>query len=72
GLYGVRDSTIIVTLPKYVPSDGCLDTSTLEEDGYSYIVKFEGDFEECFIESLRAGPAMKVEIYSHSSTPKVK
>gem|GEM_PF-6019321 len=68
GLHGVRDSIIIVTLPKYVPVDGYIDANTLEEDGYSCVVKFEGDYERCFIESLKRGDAMKVEIIQSSPT----
>ena len=72
GLHGVRDSIIIVTLPKYVPSDGHIDTRTLEKDGYSLVVNFEGDFEGCFIESLRKGDAMKVEIFSGNQSSEQK
>ena len=72
GLHGVRDSRIILTLPKYLAADGVLDVTTLETDGYGCVVMFEGDYQRCTIDILRRGPAMKVEIFQKGQSPEVK
>lgn len=52
-LDGCKGFFISISLPKkYVPKNGFIDVNIFDKE-YRHLVKFEGYFENCFIDQLR-------------------